>query len=171
MSDKESSNTPEPNNFGKSLNHNSNNNFHNLNYNPGNYEKYLVNNNRFENQNNFNRIETPIQKRYKKIINTKNLNDNTKTKINQNQINVEHYKNSKKSKIIHNDYVHNYSTKSSIINIKNIYSQRNVVYQNIDKSKQNELLLNLFIYTYYYEKALSEKNIFINNNEKYYLIK
>ena len=38
---------------------------------------------------------------------------------------------------------------------------------NIDPGKE---LLKAFIYIYYYEKSLKEKNIFLNSSEKYYLI-
>ena len=37
--------------------------------------------------------------------------------------------------------------------------------------QQNELVLKILIYIYYYENALSEENIFINSQEKFYLIK
>ena len=47
--------------------------------------------------------------------------------------------------------------------ISNLTTPKN----NIDEGKE---LLKAFIYIYYYEKSLAEKNIFLNNKENYYLI-
>ena len=67
----------------------------------------------------------------------------------------------------------NEDLKSESINL-NINKILNTRYQNTEIKENNEdefetELLNVFIYIYYYEKSLKEKNIF-NNNEKYYLI-
>ena len=47
------------------------------------------------------------------------------------------------------------------LNIKKIHNKTNNVVQYDEQSEQNELILRIFIYIYYYEKALSVKNIFI----------
>ena len=44
--------------------------------------------------------------------------------------------------------------------ISNLNTDKN----NIDEGKE---LLKAFIYIYYYEKSLNEKNIFLNNKENY----
>ena len=175
MADNKPSYTPKQNNSPKALNYNSNNNnFYNPKYNRLKNQNYLTNINNLDNPNNLKKIETPIQKLHKKKIykinNKYDLNDNTGEKNYQNKHNAVHYQYRNKNLNIQNEDINDYSSKSSIIEIKNIFSQRNEFYQNFDKIKQNELLLKIFIYIYYYEKTLSENNIFINSNEIYYLI-
>ena len=175
MADNEPFYTPKQNNSPKALNYNSNNNnFYNPKYNRLKIQNYSTNINNLENPNNLKKIETPIQKLHKKKIykinNKYDLNDNTGIKNYQNKNNAVHYQYRNKNLNIQNEDINDYSSKSSIIEIKNIFSQRNEFYQNFDKIKQNELLLKIFIYIYYYEKTLSENNIFINSNEIYYLI-
>ena len=68
------------------------------------------------------------------------------------------------------NYINNYNNKNFDLNQRNINSQDYNGYQYFEQKKHNELILKILIYIYYYEKDLSQKNIFINSNEKYYLI-
>ena len=68
------------------------------------------------------------------------------------------------------NYNNNYNNKSFDLNQRNINSQDYNGYQYVEQKKHNELILKILIYIYYYEKNLSQKNIFINSIEKFYLI-
>ena len=156
----------------------SNQNFYNLNnyrYNPQpKFQNPLNNfNNEFEFQNNSNRNMTPISN----FIGRNMLNNNNKANnyINSypNQFNNNIYG------INNNNQYNQYKPKetnniiSNKIKFKFEFPNKN---NEINKhfeypNNNNELLLKIFIYIYYYEKSLSEKNIFINNiDDKYYLI-
>ena len=107
-------------------------------------------------QNNFN-----IQN-YK---NTKNSNQNNHSDYNK--LNFNYGNNSSNP---NENYNNNYNNKNFNLNQRNINSQDYNGYQYSEQKKHNELILKILIYIYYYEKDLSQKNIFINSIEKYYLI-
>ena len=109
------------------------------------------NNNNINNINKANNIRNNNSVEINKLINQREINKqnitNTNNFLQQEKFNVN---NKDDNKIRENKMI------SDITNPKN----------NIDEGKE---LLKAFIYIYYYEKALEEKNIFLNN-EDYYLI-
>ena len=101
---------------------------------------------------------------YKNIKNS-GQNDHNNSDYNKGNYNYENY-----SSNPNENYNNNYNNKNFDLNQRNINSQDYNGYQYFEQKKHNELILKILIYIYYYEKDLSQKNIFINSNEKYYLI-
>ena len=125
-------------------------------------------NNEFEFPNNSNRNMTPTSNFKGRIIFNNNNMANNYINDYPNQFNNNMYG------INNNQYKPKES--NNIALNKNKYkfeyqNKNNEVYNHLEYQNNNELLLKIFIYIYYYEKCLSEKNIFINDsNDKYYLI-
>ena len=92
-----------------------------------------------------------------------NMNITNESKISINSCRVETAKKEKQSGIINQNNI------NTSINLEQtqINNRSCNPINNMDEGKE---LLKVFIYIYYYEKSLKEKNIFINNsNEIYYL--
>ena len=157
-----------------------NNLYHQNKHNDLSYQQNNIMNinNEFKEQNRFTSI-TPKGNNIRKKQNPQNNSNiqnykNTKNS-NQNNYNISDY-----NKLYFNyendlsnpneNYNNNYNNKNFNLNQRNINSQDYNGYQYFDQKKHNELILKILIYIYYYEKDLSQKNIFINSNEKYYLI-
>ena len=175
MENSRASYTPKKYNFRNNLN----NNVVNSDLFMTNYKKqsnYLANIKEFKNQNKDKRSKSSntsfIRQKNEFIINDKIQNENNKDK-NYMSKTIEpdnHYRNYKQySPFV--DYNINSNRLRSSLNIKKIHNKTNNVVQYDEQSEQNELILRIFIYIYYYEKTLSEKNIFIKSIENYYLIK
>ena len=99
--------------------------------------------------------------------NTKNSNQNNHNISDYNKLNF-NYENYPSNP--NENYNNNYNNKNFNLNQRNINIQDYNGYQYFEQKKHNELILKILIYIYYYEKDLSQNNIFINSNEKYYLI-
>ena len=156
--------TPKKNNFNINFN---NNDLYFSNYNQSHYQNYLTINNESKNKNKIKRRRSPIQilnpKKFNFFGRTQKLNNDTEEKKYLNKSNAKYYDFLRSNQNNQSEDINNNTVKTSALNIKNIFTDRLMDYQ-------NELLLKIFNYIYYYEKALSEKNIFINSIEKYYLI-
>ena len=157
-----------------------NNLYQQNNYNDHSYQQnYIMNtNNEFNEQNRITSI-TPkgnnIRKKQnlqndlgvRNYKNTKNSNQNNHNNSDYNKGNF-NYENDLSNP--NENYNNNYNNKNFDLNQRNINSQDYNGYQYVEQKKHNELILKILIYIYYYEKNLSQKNIFINSIEKFYLI-
>ena len=157
-----------------------NNLYQQNNYNDHSYQQnYIMNiNNEFNEQNRITSI-TPkgnnirkkqnLQSNYniQNYDNKKNSNQNNhnNSDYNKGNYNYENY-----SSNPNENYNNNYNNKNFDLNQRSINSQDYNGYQYVEQKKHNELILKILIYIYYYEKNLSQKNIFINSIEKFYLI-
>ena len=86
---------------------------------------------------------------------------------------IDRYKNNKSEKNLkEKKEVMNYSRDDDSSNSEDIFQNNSIEPVEIIKNKEkfNQVLLKLFIYIYYYEKALSEKNVFLNGQEEYTFI-
>ena len=147
-----------------------NNNLNNPSHKQPHYQE-LNDNNDIENQI-IRRNKTPKEKIFlKKYLSD---NNNNYCYYNKNNFNNQRQTNVKDHQFENYNQNEKINTYSNHLNLNlNNMNINNEGYNNqhIDQYNLNETLLKIFIYIYYYEKDLSEKNIFINSNEKYYLIK
>ena len=135
----------------------------------------LTNNKEFRTQNKFKKSKSTVkqfnQPNREFNINNKIQNKNKKDKNYLTEITEEPHRYGSYDKYSHiEDYNINSNRIRRTLNIKNIHNKNDNVLQYNEQNEQNELILKIFIYIYYYEKALSEKNIFIKSIENYYLI-
>ena len=154
-------------------------NFDNINLNLQNYNNNTFQQNYNDIMNDINRfnkhsritspnINDKIIQRNQNILNNNNMpNNNRKENSFKNQYNnyLSNHENNQNK-----DYNNNYNGNMDLNNYNNINFQNYNFFQYPEQNKQNELILKILIYIYYYEKDLSEKNIFINSYEDYYLI-
>ena len=154
-----------------------NTNLYHQYYNNNSYQhkqNYIIDNNNEIKKQKKTTSKTPKMKTIPKnrvISNNNNMqNNNIKEnnfKYQQNNIFLNFGNNQNNSNGIYNN---NDNNGNMYLNNNNISYQDNNYHPNFEQNKQNELILKILIYIYYYEKDLSEKNIFINSNEEYYLI-
>ena len=143
----------------------SNNNFVNNNiYNAINHNDHSSNQNYImKNNNEYNEQNRFTSKNPMRINSHKNQNL-------INNYNNRNYNDGNYSSNLYENDNNNYNNINPDLNQMNINSQYYNGYQYFEQKKHNELILKILIYIYYYEKDLSQKNIFINSIEKYYLI-
>ena len=146
------------------------NRFNNNNF---NYPRYEINQtglndlniNKFEYQNFMMKNKTPVQNKYHQDSSNyyQNMNHYLKRKYTPNQ-------NNRVIRYQGNNNQNNFNESTNIISKQLEYKFNNINAIDNKSLQQNNLLLKIFIYIYSYEKTLSEKNIFINRNDSYYLI-
>ena len=140
-----------------------------------------INKNRKDLNNNFFNQERPIYNRLNNN-NNKNLknitNNNRYERFNQTQTkkmdNFHYIQPEENDELISqniNINIHQMLNSEYLNSVNDIGDNRddNTNIENYNETKFQKEIIKVFIYIYYYEKALSEKNIFVNNKENYYL--
>ena len=141
-------------------------------------DKYFDNNNLYQqNNNNDNSYQQNNIMNKNNELNEQNritsiipIGVNIRKNQNNNDYNKGNFNYGNDSSNPNENYNNNYNNKNFNLNQRNINIQDYNGYHYFEQKKHNELILKILIYIYYYEKDLSQKNIFINSNEKYYLI-
>ena len=150
---------------------NANTNNNNLDYMNWNNLKKIqmdVNNNNmdFMNWNNLNKNQMNLNNNNMDFRNGNNINKN-RMKINNNNMDFMNRNNINKNRMneINNRVQNDFYFKQFEGTKKQIPAQKKIEMSNYDRE-----LLKLFIYIYYYEKIVLEKNIFYNSEKDFYLI-
>ena len=138
-----------------------------------------INKNRKDLNNNFFKQERPIYNRLNNNNkNLKKITDNnryerfnqTQTKKMDNFHNIQPEENDELISQNININIHQMLNSEYLNSVNDIGDNRddNTNIENYNETKFQKEIIKVFIYIYYYEKALSEKNIFVNK-ENYYL--